>query len=267
MLVGQLLIPNPEVKNSRWQEWGMLVSILFCEIWSVTTWVLLPYNIASLWEPLHFLSGKSAKSKHLCLPRTLAMPLGGFVSWPCSFVGKFWSPYKTCKLTQLAGISPLSIGNMYIYIYIYIFIQRVHFPASYVSLPDCKHSSIQAQWAFGSSLQLGKWLLWHTALFIFVDPMSCHAIPQLKGRYPSLFYGVVILESRETSGRNRYGRVRSGLRSWLCNFMHLFGPYLDLQRHWSIIVNKRYMKRLVTCSGPTKLGSECLQALRFRMML
>ena len=98
MLAGQLLIPNPEVKNSAWQDWGMLVFILLCEIWSVTTWVLLPYNFASLWKPLHFLSGKSAKSKHLCLPRTLAMPLGGFVSWPCSFVGKFWSPYKTYTL-------------------------------------------------------------------------------------------------------------------------------------------------------------------------
>ena len=68
---------------------------LVYEIWSVTTWVLLPYNIVPLSKPLHFLSGKSAKSKHLCLPRTLAMPLGGFASWPCSFVGLLRSPYKT----------------------------------------------------------------------------------------------------------------------------------------------------------------------------
>lgn len=42
MLVGQLLIPNPELKNRTWQEWGMLVFNLVlwdleCDYMSSTT--------------------------------------------------------------------------------------------------------------------------------------------------------------------------------------------------------------------------------------
>ena len=74
------------------------------------------------------------------------------------------------KLTWLAGISPFSIGNTSSI--------RVQFPASYVSLPECRFFRVEFQRGLGPDMHsLGRWAIWKQ----WVKCTSCHVKPPESG--------------------------------------------------------------------------------------